>query len=40
MKTKHKHKYYLKQDSFSMQKYHRECECGKKVKITNYKIKK
>jgi hypothetical protein len=33
------HKYFLKCDSFSKQQYHRECiMCGKKAKITKYKI--
>ena len=34
----HEHRYFLKCDSFSMGKYHRECECGKKLAITKYKI--
>lgn len=35
---KHEHRYFLKCDSFSKQKYHRECECGDKKKITKYRI--
>lgn len=32
-----KHTFYLKQDSFSKQQYHRECnKCGKKAKQTPY----
>jgi hypothetical protein len=33
------HTYHLVQDSFSMQKYHRECSnCGKKSATTKYKM--
>lgn len=33
------HKFFLVQDSFSMQKYHRECAiCGKKSATTKYKL--
>lgn len=34
----HKHVYYLKCESFSLGKYYRQCECGKKAKLTKYKM--
>ena len=39
MELKHKHTFFLKCKGFSKKQFFRECgECGKKAKLTKYKI--
>lgn len=39
MVKKHKHLFFLKNaGSFSLPKFYRQCDCGKKAKLTKYKI--